>query len=156
VLVDAPCSGTGTWRRNPDSRWRVLGPGLEKLLPLQASILESAARLTKPGGRLVYATCSLLPEENEGQIAAFLEKHPDFTVLPAGEVWAAEGFGTTPSDGPYLRLTPARHDTDGFFAAILLRRTEETPAADGQEDAQDEAPPVMTAETTAEAPSEEV
>lgn len=152
VLVDAPCSGTGTWRRNPDSRWRQLGPGLDKLLPLQASILDSAARLVKPGGRLIYATCSMLPEENEKQVAAFVETHPDFTVLPAGDVWNEEGFGTPPSEGPYLRLTPARHDTDGFFAAILLRKSDQTPAE--TEDAQDAAPPAMTAETTAAAPSE--
>lgn len=126
VLVDAPCSGTGTWRRNPDSRWRMLGPGLEQLVPLQAEILDSAARLVKPGGRLVYATCSLLPEENEGQIAAFLATHPDFTVKPVAEVWAEEAVGTTPpADGPYLRLSPGRHDTDGFFAAVLVRAEED-------------------------------
>lgn len=133
VLVDAPCSGTGTWRRNPDSRWRVLGPGLEQLVPLQAEILDSAARLVKPGGRLVYATCSLLPEENEGQIAAFLATHPDFTVKPVAEVWAEESVGTTPpADGPYLRLSPGRHDTDGFFAAVLVRADDESaePVAD--------------------------
>ena len=125
VLVDAPCSGTGTWRRNPDSRWRQLGPGLEQLVPLQASILDSAARLVKPGGRLVYATCSLLAEENENQIATFLETHPDFTVKPVAEVWAEEKHGTPPAEGPYLRLMPGKHDTDGFFAAVLERRTEE-------------------------------
>ncbi len=122
VLVDAPCSGTGTWRRNPDSRWRPLGPGLSELVPLQAEILDSAARLTKPGGRLVYATCSMLPEENEEQIARFLETHPDFAVKPIAEVWAEEGLGEPPGGGgPYLRLTPARHDTDGFFAAVMTR-----------------------------------
>ncbi len=125
VLVDAPCSGTGTWRRNPDSRWRHLGPGLEELVPLQASILDSAARLVKPGGRLIYATCSMLPDENEQQVAAFLETHPDFTVKPVAEVWAEEDAGTPPAEGPYLRLTPARHDTDGFFAAVLERKAEE-------------------------------
>ena len=125
VLVDAPCSGTGTWRRNPDSRWRPLGPGLEQLVPLQANILDSAARLVKPGGRLVYATCSLLPEENENQIAAFLETHPDFTVKPVAEVWAEENAGPVPAEGPYLRLSPGKHDTDGFFAAVLERKVEE-------------------------------
>ena len=139
VLVDAPCSGTGTWRRNPDSRWRQLGPGLEELVPLQANILDSAARLVKPGGRLIYATCSLLPEENEKQIAAFLESHPDFTVLPVAEVWAEEGAGTPPSEGPYLRLTPARHDTDGFFAAVMVRKAEE--AAEEEVDQVAEADP---------------
>lgn len=125
VLVDAPCSGTGTWRRNPDSRWRQLGPGLEQLVPLQASILDSAARLVKPGGRLVYATCSILPDENENQVARFLETHPDFAVKPVAEVWGEEGFGPAPAAGPYLRLLPGRHDTDGFFAAVLERRVEE-------------------------------
>ena len=118
VLVDAPCSGTGTWRRNPDSRWRSLGPGIETLLPLQASILESAARLVKPGGRLVYATCSLLPEENEQQIEKFIATHPDFRVVPVQEI------GTIPSlpkTGDYLSLTPAQHNTDGFFAAVMER-----------------------------------
>lgn len=118
VLVDAPCSGTGTWRRNPDARWRVLGPGLEALLPLQASILDSAARLVKPGGRLVYATCSLLLEENEEQVAAFLATHPDFRVVPLSE--AAPGL-TASTHPDYLALTPAHNDTDGFFAAVLQR-----------------------------------
>lgn len=118
VLVDAPCSGTGTWRRNPDARWRLLGPGLDHLLPLQARILASAARLVKPGGRLVYATCSLLPQENEEQIAAFLAAHPDFHVVPLRQA-APDLAGSTHPD--YLALTPARHDTDGFFAAVLQR-----------------------------------
>lgn len=118
VLVDAPCSGTGTWRRNPDARWRVLGPGLENLLPLQASILASAARLVKPGGRLVYATCSVLAEENEQQVAAFLAAHPDFHVVPLREA-APQLTGSAHPD--YLALTPARNDTDGFFAAVLQR-----------------------------------
>lgn len=118
VLVDAPCSGTGTWRRNPDARWRVLGPGLDALLPLQARILASAARLVKPGGRLVYATCSLLAEENEEQVAAFLAAHPAFRVVPLSEV-APQIQGSAHPD--YLALTPARHDTDGFFAAVLQR-----------------------------------
>lgn len=125
LLVDAPCSGTGTWRRNPDSRWRNLGPDLDVLVPLQASILESSSRLVKPGGRLVYATCSLLPEENEMQVEAFLAKNPDFSVKSVVEVWAEEGWGDAPVEGPYLRLTPGRHDTDGFFAAVLVRKAEE-------------------------------
>ncbi|MBP2314143.1 RsmB/NOP family class I SAM-dependent RNA methyltransferase [Azospirillum soli] len=141
VLVDAPCSGTGTWRRNPDSRWRHLGPGLEELVPLQASILDSAARLVKPGGRLIYATCSMLPDENEQQVAAFLETHPDFTVKPVAEVWAEEDAGTPPAEGPYLRLTPARHDTDGFFAAVLERKAEEpAPEKPAAEEAKAEEP----------------
>jgi 16S rRNA (cytosine967-C5)-methyltransferase len=118
VLVDAPCSGTGTWRRNPDARWRQLGAGLESLLPLQAAILASAARLVKPGGRLVYATCSLLPEENEAQVAAFLSAHPAFRVVPLREA-APQLTGSAHPD--YLSLTPARHGTDGFFAAVMQR-----------------------------------
>lgn len=105
VLVDAPCSGTGTWRRDPDKRWRQLGPGLETLVPLQKEILDSAFRMVKPGGRLVYATCSLLPEENENQVDAFIKEHPEFTR-------ARED----------MKLTPAQHDTDGFFAAVLVRK----------------------------------
>jgi 16S rRNA (cytosine967-C5)-methyltransferase len=120
VLVDAPCSGTGTWRRNPDARWRTLGPGLDNLLPLQASILASAARLVKPDGRLVYATCSMLAEENEEQVSAFLAAHPDFRVVPLGEVAPALTGSAHPD---YLSLTPARNDTDGFFAAVLRRRS---------------------------------
>ena len=105
VLVDAPCTGTGTWRRAPDQRWRVLGPPIGELLPLQRNILDSACRMVKPGGRLVYATCSLLAEENEQQIAALLRIHPEFAIK-----------------GEFLRLTPAVHDTDGFFAAVLMKR----------------------------------
>jgi 16S rRNA (cytosine967-C5)-methyltransferase len=116
VLVDAPCSGTGTWRRNPDARWRTLGPGLDNLLPLQAGILASAARLVKPGGRLVYATCSMLPQENEEQVATFLAAHPAFRVVALRE--AAPQL-TDSAHPDYLSLTPARHDTDGFFAAVM-------------------------------------
>jgi 16S rRNA (cytosine967-C5)-methyltransferase len=124
VLVDAPCSGTGTWRRNPDARWRAQEPGVDALLPLQAGILASAARLAKPGGRLVYATCSLLTEENEAQVAAFLDAHPDFHVLPLSEA-APQVAGSAHPD--YLSLTPARHDTDGFFAAVMQREAAPSP-----------------------------
>ena len=124
VLVDAPCTGTGTWRRNPDGRWTLSPLEIEELPPKQSEILEAAARLVKPGGRLIYATCSLLPVENEEQVAAFLAAHADFAALPARQVWA-EAVGTpfpdAASSGAYLRLTPARHGTDGFFAAILER-----------------------------------
>ncbi len=111
VLTDAPCSGTGTWRRNPDARWRPLGPGLEALLKTQSEILDSASRLVKAGGRLVYATCSLLPDENEKQIETFLAAHPAFSVAPCG------------LDGAdFLSLSPARHRTDGFFAAAMVKK----------------------------------
>lgn len=103
VLADAPCTGVGTWRRDPDKRWRMLGPGLETLVPLQKEILGKTARMVKPGGRLVYATCSLLPDENENQVESFLQEHPEFTLKDT------------------LRLTPARNDTDGFFAAVMTR-----------------------------------
>ncbi len=118
VLVDAPCSGSGTWRRNPDARWRALGAGLETLVPLQASILASAARLVKPGGRLVYATCSMLSEENEEQVAAFLAAHPAFHAVPLREAAPQLKESAHPD---YLSLTPARHGTDGFFAAVMQR-----------------------------------
>ncbi len=119
VLVDAPCSGTGTWRRNPDARWRPEEEqGLEALIALQGKILTSAARLVKPGGRLVYATCSLLPEENEEQVARFLAAQPDYSVVPLAEVAPDIADSAHPD---YLSLTPARHGTDGFFAAVLQR-----------------------------------
>ena len=108
VLVDAPCSGTGTWRRNPDARWRAPDLGLTGLVALQRRILASAARLVKPGGRLVYATCSVLTEENEAQVAAFLAATPSFHLVPQPV-------------GDFLSLTPAQHGTDGFFAAVLQR-----------------------------------
>ena len=114
VLVDAPCSGTGTWRRNPDARWRAPDLGLPALVALQARILTSAARLVKPGGRLVYATCSLLVEENEDQVAAFLAAHPGFRTVPLA--LAAPHLAGL---GEHLSLSPARHGTDGFFAAVL-------------------------------------
>lgn len=124
VLVDAPCSGTGAWRRNPDARWR--DTDLSALTALQENILDSASRLVRPGGRLVYATCSLLAEENEDRVAAFLAAHPDFRAVPVGAVWAGAVGGDCPVDGPYLRLTPARHRTDGFFAAIMERLPADT------------------------------
>jgi 16S rRNA (cytosine967-C5)-methyltransferase len=120
VLVDAPCSGTGTWRRNPDMRWRAFGPKLEELQATQADILDRVGKTVKPGGRLVYATCSMLPSENEDQIDAFLKRDPGFTVLPIEQAWPADA-GEPPCAGPYMRLTPARHNTDGFFAAVLVR-----------------------------------
>ncbi|GIL41580.1 RsmB/NOP family class I SAM-dependent RNA methyltransferase [Roseiterribacter gracilis] len=121
VLVDAPCTGTGTWRRNPDMRWRQLGPGLETLVPLQARLLDSAARLVKPGGRLAYATCSMLIDENAAQIEGFLARNPGFRVVPLSELWPATVGGTPPRNEPYLSLTPAQDDTDGFFTAVVER-----------------------------------
>jgi 16S rRNA (cytosine967-C5)-methyltransferase len=116
VLVDAPCTGCGTWRRNPDARLRLTETDLRELVEKQAAILDTASRLVRPGGRLIYATCSLLPDENEAQIEAFTARHPDYTVLPAAEAWSA-----APGPGPFLSLTPLQHDTDGFFGAVLVR-----------------------------------
>ncbi len=122
VLVDAPCSGSGTWRRNPDARMRALGPGLTELLPLQARILASAARMVKNGGRLIYATCSLLPEENQQQIEAFLATHPDFVRVPVAELWPQLVGTDLPQDTESdLRLNPAQHGTDGFYACVLQK-----------------------------------
>lgn len=122
VLVDAPCGGSGTWRRNPDARWRDLGPGLTTLLPLQQEILTSAARLVKPGGRLIYATCSLLDVENTDQVTQFLAQHPDFTLVPYQTIWQTVTSNPAPCAGDTLQLTPAQHDTDGFFTAVLERK----------------------------------
>ncbi len=119
VLVDAPCTGTGTWRRNPDARVRLAERDLLELVPKQREILDRAARLVRKGGRLVYATCSLLAEENEDQVQAFLSTHPDFTLVPLADAWTLPG--EPPCPGPMLSLTPRRHDTDGFFAAVLER-----------------------------------
>ena len=120
VLVDAPCSGLGTLRRNPDLKWRQSPESVAELNAKQAAILASAASLVKAGGRLVYATCSLLAEENEAIVEAFLAGHPDFRLVPAGEALAAQ---RVPLEmGETLRLDPLRHGTDGFFAAMLERR----------------------------------
>ncbi len=122
VLVDAPCTGSGTWRRNPDQKWRVVEADLAELTRLQSEILDSAARLVAPGGRLVYATCSLLKDENEDRLAAFLEQRPDFFLYPYADIWRETVGGAPPVEGDMLRLTPADHGTDGFFAAVLGRK----------------------------------
>jgi 16S rRNA (cytosine967-C5)-methyltransferase len=127
VLVDAPCSGTGTWRRNPEARWRLTPAALEEYQARQRAILSAASRLVKPGGRLLYATCSILAVENDRQMEWFLERHDDFAALPVGVVWPAAVGGAAPAEavgaaGPWLHLTPAVHGTDGFFAALVERR----------------------------------
>ncbi len=119
VLVDAPCTGTGTWRRNPDARQRLTERDLAELVVKQAGILDAASKLVRKGGRLVYATCSMLPDENEAQVQAFLDAHPAFAVIPLAEAWHLPG--PPPGPGPFLSLTPLRHGTDGFFAAVLER-----------------------------------
>ncbi|OUS16496.1 hypothetical protein A9Q97_02340 [Rhodospirillales bacterium 47_12_T64] len=129
VLIDAPCSGTGAWRRAPDSKWRRDESDLDELVALQGSIITSAARLVKPGGRLVYATCSLLPCENEEQVSNFLRSRPDFKLVPIKEVWA-EKMPLSPPEylGEMLRLSPARNGSDGFFAAVMVREEVAQPA----------------------------
>jgi 16S rRNA (cytosine967-C5)-methyltransferase len=119
VLVDAPCTGTGTWRRNPDARLRLKPADLAELLPKQASILDTAQSLVRTGGRLVYATCSLLEEENEAQVTSFLLRHPAFRIVPLAQAWPLDA--PPPNSGDFLSLTPARHGTDGFFTAVLER-----------------------------------
>jgi 16S rRNA (cytosine967-C5)-methyltransferase len=121
VLVDAPCTGLGTLRRNPDLKWRQTPEAVAELVVKQTAILAAAARLLKPGGRLVYATCSLLREENEMIADAFTASHPQYKPLPISELLAADDVAQpdnlcTP-DGLYLRLWPHLHATDGFFAA---------------------------------------
>ena len=124
VLVDAPCSGLGTLRRNPDVKWRQNEKGVAELNEKQASILDSAARLVKAGGRLVYATCSILDEENEGIVTQFLSNHPDFELLPASQVLQEQKIELEMGD--YLKLYPHRHHTDGFFAAVMQRKKAST------------------------------
>ncbi|MDO5691359.1 MAG: RsmB/NOP family class I SAM-dependent RNA methyltransferase [Pseudomonadota bacterium] len=129
VLVDAPCSGLGTLRRNPDLKWRQQPKNLAELTAKQLAILSRAARLVKPGGRLVYATCSVLPDENEGVAAAFGAEHADFAPLKVAELLGglkvsdAAALCTTDAaqPGQFLRLWPHRHGTDGFFAAAWQR-----------------------------------
>jgi 16S rRNA (cytosine967-C5)-methyltransferase len=120
VLVDAPCSGLGTLRRNPDLKWRQTPTAVEELVVKQGAILAGAARLVKPGGRLVYATCSLLDAENRGVIDTFLASHPDFVRLPANEILAAGRIDL--DTGIDLELRPDIHGTDGFYAAVMERR----------------------------------
>ena len=127
VLVDAPCSGLGTLRRNPDLKWRQTEKAVAELTAKQTAILDSAARLVKSGGRLVYATCSVLPQENEAIAQAFSQAHPDFVPLNVAEelvrLKVETGAAALCTDtGEYLRLWPHRHGTDGFFAAVWVRK----------------------------------
>ena len=122
VLVDAPCTGLGTLRRNPDLKSRQDETALAELNAKQRAILASAATLVKPGGRLVYGTCSLLSEENEDIVAQFLAAHADFQAVPVSNILARQGIDM-PGKDPYLHLYPHVHGTDGFFAAVLERKT---------------------------------
>ena len=125
VLADAPCTGAGTWRRRPDAKWRLRPHALEERIKDQRAVLARAAKMVRPGGRLVYVTCSILPEENGDQIAAFLGEHGQFRTVPYAAAWRA----ALPCDPPvsahssddHLVLTPLRHGTDGFFIAVLER-----------------------------------
>ncbi|MPS48272.1 RsmB/NOP family class I SAM-dependent RNA methyltransferase [Methylobacillus sp.] len=117
VLVDAPCSGLGTLRRNPDLKWKQTPEDIAELVAKQTAILQRAAKLVKAGGRLVYATCSLLAEENEQVAEAFLSAHPQFTLINATEILAQQQVEL--DTGTYLKLLPHQHETDGFFAAVF-------------------------------------
>ncbi|MCH9798943.1 MAG: RsmB/NOP family class I SAM-dependent RNA methyltransferase [Betaproteobacteria bacterium] len=120
VLVDAPCSGLGTLRRNPDLKWRQTEQDVIELNQKQTNILARAAKLVKAGGRVVYATCSLLKEENEVIAEAFLSAHPEFVLIPANEVLAQQQINL--DTGKYLNLLPHLHGTDGFFAAVFEKK----------------------------------
>jgi 16S rRNA (cytosine967-C5)-methyltransferase len=127
VLIDAPCTGTGTWRRNPDAKWRMRPGALEVRLKDQAEVLDRAAGMVKPGGRIAYVTCSVLPAENGEQVRAFLARHPEFSIQPLNEtasvLWdRAEDFekAALASAEGWL-MTPRRTGTDGFFVSVLIR-----------------------------------
>ncbi len=122
VLADVPCTATGAWRRDPNAKWQFTPNDLDDLIAQQQRIMEMAQTLVKPGGRLVYATCSLLQEENERQLAWFLEHHDNFQPLPIDQVWSETVGGPAPPTGPCLRLSPASTGTDGFFCAVMERR----------------------------------
>jgi 16S rRNA (cytosine967-C5)-methyltransferase len=120
VLVDAPCSGMGTLRRNPDVKWRQQPQAIGEMQEKQASILDGASRLLRAGGRLVYATCSLLNEENDVIVEQFLANHPDFQLVPMSQVLAEQKIPLEMDQ--YLKMLPHKHQTDGFFAAVLERK----------------------------------
>jgi len=120
VLVDAPCSGLGTLRRNPEARWRLTPKTVDGFPAQQLSLMVTYAPLVAPGGRLIYATCTLLRRENEEVAERFLAERPDFVLMPLKEIWGKERAGRL-GDGTYLKVYPHRHGTDGFFAAVLRR-----------------------------------
>lgn len=129
VLIDAPCTGSGTWRRKPDAKWRLKPDSIRKRQVEQRAALATGASHVKPGGRLVYVTCSLFPAENTEQVAAFLAKNSDFSLVPTAEAWAGASKGSLEAAAPAsadgrsdsLVLTPLRHGTDGFFVAVMMR-----------------------------------
>jgi 16S rRNA (cytosine967-C5)-methyltransferase len=122
VLLDAPCSGSGVLRRNPDAAWKITPARVAALTTEQHALLNAYAPLVQPGGRLVYATCSLFPAENEQVVHAFLAHHPDFHLASAAEVLARQGIALPHQTDAFLRLSPHRHGTDGFFAAVLVQQ----------------------------------
>ncbi len=128
VLIDAPCSGIGTWRRKPDAKWRLSEDSLEKRYKEQRVVLAGAKNFVRPGGLLFYVTCSMLAEENEGQVYPFLEANPEFTLLSAGEVYEDRIGVDAPkpwsADGCSLTLTPASTNTDGFYFAVMERKSD--------------------------------
>ncbi|NYT66041.1 RsmB/NOP family class I SAM-dependent RNA methyltransferase [Alcaligenaceae bacterium] len=126
VFIDAPCSGLGTLRRNPDLKWRQHPESLQSLITTQARILQQASRCVAPGGRLIYATCSVLPEENEDQVQAFLAANPQFSLLDASRIIQDRCKNLT-QQGPYLSMRPDTHGTDGFFAAVMERSKDTVP-----------------------------
>ena len=125
VVIDAPCSGTGAWRRKPETKWKLTAKTLEQRMNEQRDVLQKGAKLVLRGGRLVYITCSILPQENTGQIAGFLSVHKEFKIIPTGKQWAKSIGGQAPhsADGSSdtLLLTPHQHDVDGFFVAVMQR-----------------------------------
>jgi 16S rRNA (cytosine967-C5)-methyltransferase len=128
VLIDAPCTGVGAWRRNPDAKWRVRPGALEQRIKAEDAALDRAAHLVRPGGRIVYITCSVLDDENGARVRSFVNWHPEFDVVPAGEVMDALGAGKTRFEAAVrvaaegLLMTPRRTATDGFFVSMLRRR----------------------------------
>ncbi|MEA2883875.1 MAG: rRNA (cytosine967-C5)-methyltransferase [Bradyrhizobium sp.] len=127
VLIDAPCTGTGTWRRNPDAKWRMRPGALEVRLKDQVEVLDRAAGLVKPGGRITYITCSVLPVENAAQVRAFVERHPEFAIVPPSQTIAALGdkaadfAAATLQSAEGLLMTPRHTGTDGFFVSVIRK-----------------------------------
>jgi 16S rRNA (cytosine967-C5)-methyltransferase len=124
VLIDAPCTGSGVWRRRPDAKWRLSPQMLEARLAEQRAVLDEGARLVKPGGRLAYITCSVLPSENRDQVDAFLAGHPEFKLIPWRELWEralpdAPALPSADGSAETLQMTPLSHGTDGFFIAVM-------------------------------------
>jgi 16S rRNA (cytosine967-C5)-methyltransferase len=121
VLIDAPCSGSGTWRRNPETKWRLSRDRLRELIELQTWLIDNGARHTRPGGRLVYVTCSLLPSENEDVVSAFLTRNQEFSIVPAQSAWKSALGEPPPFVKQYFRGSPRRSATDGLFVSIMAR-----------------------------------